>query len=221
MAAVDIEIALPPSVTQIFSPIEPTKSSISIVTPSSPKQLKLIPSSLLLKLHKNQYLRLETLSSILEKNRLEFLQQRTHFTLEKLNFKVGGIIALYEGQLQNKQPHGYGRLIIENHLVYEGEWINGKREGQGISYHRGGIISYQGDWFQGKKQGYGASFYPNKLLYRPEYFGQWSENKEHGQGALYSNLQHEPISKGTWSKDGKHILVPDKYRYKSLRGFNE
>jgi hypothetical protein len=39
--------------------------------------------------------------------------------------------ARYNGQFQNKKPHGFGKATYGDGSIYEGEWLNGKWHGQG------------------------------------------------------------------------------------------
>ena len=37
----------------------------------------------------------------------------------------------YSGFMSDGQMHGKGKLVYENGEVYEGDWVRGKRHGQG------------------------------------------------------------------------------------------
>lgn len=41
---------------------------------------------------------------------------------------------IYNGTEKNKKPHGYGELIKENQIIYQGHFHQGKKHGIGISY---------------------------------------------------------------------------------------
>ena len=39
-----------------------------------------------------------------------------------------------------------GKKIFENGNIYEGEWLNGLREGLGTLFGSNSLIIYQGEW---------------------------------------------------------------------------
>ncbi|EAR96713.3 MORN motif protein (macronuclear) [Tetrahymena thermophila SB210] len=68
--------------------------------------------------------------------------------------------SIYEGQLQNNQKQGKGKLIFTDGSYYIGEFLNDQINGLGEYYSR-----------------------DNKLIYE----GEWSSNKYHGRG-IYHNI---------------------------------
>ena len=71
----------------------------------------------------------------------------------------------YEGGFKGKKNSdnffGTGILSDEKgNIIYEGEWINGEKNGNGISYYNGKKY-YEGEWLNGKKHGKGKLFYSN------------------------------------------------------------
>ncbi len=51
---------------------------------------------------------------------------KDRFYFNQLNSKI------YEGQIVDGHPHGYGRLIDGNGKVYQGFWIQPKEEGDKV-----------------------------------------------------------------------------------------
>jgi len=39
---------------------------------------------------------------------------------------------LYEGEWKNGKPEGQGKMIYQTGMTYEGQWKNGKKNGKGI-----------------------------------------------------------------------------------------
>ena len=69
------------------------------------------------------------------------------------------------GGYKDDRRHGKGALqTMEGKVIYEGEWRDGRFDGQGAKlYSRGG--GYKGTWAEGKRHGVGTMKYPNKDEY--------------------------------------------------------
>ena len=52
---------------------------------------------------------------------------------------------LYEGQLVDGRPHGYGRLKSPEKGTYEGQFIRGRKSGDGKMFCTNGEF-YNGEW---------------------------------------------------------------------------
>jgi len=105
-------------------------------------------------------------------------------------YKDGSI--KYEGDWVNGKREGNGKAVYKNGDYYIGSFKNNFRDGKGIEYYKNGNIRYEGDWVGGKKEGYGK-----KIDEDGEYYiGQWKNNIRHGKGVDYS-------------KDGKIIFEGD------------
>ena len=64
---------------------------------------------------------------------------------------------IYEGQLLNGKKEGYGKQIFfgsKTGTVYEGNWSNDKKNGTGKFNDLSG--TYEGDWKDDKKNGTGS-----------------------------------------------------------------
>ena len=56
--------------------------------------------------------------------------------------------SVYEGQLFNLTPHGYGIMYYNNGNIYKGNWKNGYKNGIGLKQNRDGSM-YFGHWDDG------------------------------------------------------------------------
>ena len=54
--------------------------------------------------------------------------------------------AVYYGQMEGGQPHGYGTYTYDNGDKYVGEWKNGKMHGNGTYTNADGTIYHSGEW---------------------------------------------------------------------------
>ena len=122
----------------------------------------------------------------------------------KVIFIAGGNeLGKYVGETnKNNDEHGHGTLYWDDKktLRYMGEWKNGKREGNGISYWPNGKNLYVGSWKDGDYSGFGTEFNMNN---HPVYRGDWKKGLYNGKGKLY-NKDAEVIAKGIWEDN---ILV--------------
>ena len=124
----------------------------------------------------------------------------------------------YEGEVQNGNPHGSGRILYASddpvRLGYDGNWVNGKKHGQGVMYWRNfdryegnwkddledgeGICTnvngnkYEGQWKNGVEDGEGTFYYGNG----DKYVGSWKNGLWNGKGCYYKHDGHEYC--GTW-----------------------
>lgn len=93
---------------------------------------------------------------------------------------------LFEGYFINGKKNGRGKYIWANGDIFDGNWVDGKRHGHG-TYTWADGDTYEGDWKDGKRCGrgkliqYGKS--PSGETYmKYSYDGDWLDSKEHGHG---------------------------------------
>ena len=86
-----------------------------------------------------------------------------------------------EGNFINGKLEGNGKYIYKNGNYYIGQFKNDKFNGKGILYNKNGNIIYEGDFINGKIEGNGKHFYKNGQYY----VGQFKNNKRNGKGILY------------------------------------
>ncbi|CAD8097979.1 unnamed protein product [Paramecium sonneborni] len=116
----------------------------------------------------------------------------------------------YKGEYQalNKVRHGFGTYIYENSFfTYEGQWVNGVKEGQGILKMKDGSY-YQGNFEQGEIQGHGEFHYANGSMY----VGEFHQGEKNGQGVFSSPAM---TYEGQWylnCMQGTGILQTPTYR---------
>ena len=55
--------------------------------------------------------------------------------MEKKKLKFFDMHSIYEGELKNDSPHGYGKLRSVRGTYYEGNFKKGKLEGEGTYYN--------------------------------------------------------------------------------------
>ena len=74
----------------------------------------------------------------------------------------------YEGQLINGKKEGKGKFIYKNGCIYEGYFKNDKKEGKGIFYYTNGDRE-MGDYLDGKKVGKHVILYKNGKFSHKDY----------------------------------------------------
>ena len=71
----------------------------------------------------------------------------------------------YEGERNEKEErHGFGKAVLPNQDVYEGQYANGKRHGQGTYKFKSGA-RYIGEYCENRKQAQGTFHYPDGSKY--------------------------------------------------------
>ncbi|MFJ5788453.1 AAA family ATPase [Lysinibacillus sp. NPDC093197] len=104
---------------------------------------------------------------------------------EKELFYPDGKIMYSGGVKKNDFGHdiydGKGTIFDqEGELLFEGEFVNHMKQGNGIMYLKGQII-YQGEFIQNKKQGHGILYKDGKVYYD----GHFRNDLMDGYGVLY------------------------------------
>ena len=90
---------------------------------------------------------------------------------------------IFEGEYLNRKKNGKGKEYDNNgDLLFEGEYLNGKKNGKGKLYNNLGIIIFEGAYLNNKKNGKGKEYYNNgDLLFEGEYL----DDKKNGKGKEY------------------------------------
>lgn len=103
----------------------------------------------------------------------------------------------YHGNVEvrgkKRMRHGIGEMRYKNGDVYTGDWVNGKRKGNGkMTYampedpddpekHR---LYYVGRWDKNIRNGQGTMRYVENGDQYAEYTGDWVDGERHGKGAM-------------------------------------
>lgn len=95
---------------------------------------------------------------------------------------------------KGKIKDGYNTYIYDDGGIYDGNFKDGKRNGQGRFTYTNGDI-YIGLWNQDERQGIGTIHFANGDIYE----GEWSHNIRNGQGTM--NYVNGDSYKGAWSDD--------------------
>ncbi len=101
--------------------------------------------------------------------------------------------------------NGFGKVIFENGDIYEGNWVNGKKEGKGtFTYTNIGI--YTGQYANDVRSGKGKFSFLNGDIYE----GSWVDDKIQGQGTYTFKSGETYIGQyanGKKNGKGKETLV--------------
>ena len=68
-------------------------------------------------------------------------------------------------------------------VIFEGEYIKGKRNGKGKEYNENGSLIYEGEFKDGKRNGHGKEYYNNNVLI---FEGEYLNGEKNGNGKEYN-----------------------------------
>ena len=102
----------------------------------------------------------------------------------------------YEGNLINGKKEGKGTYYYINGCKYEGYFKNDKKEGKGIFYYTNGD-RYEGNFEEGNYEGKGIFYFSNGDRYE----GNFEKNKYSGKGIYY--YHNGDYFDGYWMDDKK------------------
>lgn len=95
---------------------------------------------------------------------------------ERIRYENGDV---YEGEVQDGQPHGKGKYVYANGDVYEGDFSAGVGEGKGRYAYANGDV-YEGAVSSGFRYGYGKMLYANGDVYE----GNFLLDGRNGKGKM-------------------------------------
>ena len=111
---------------------------------------------------------------------------------------------IFEGEYLNRKRNGKGReYSLYGELIFDGQFLNGKRHGKGKEYadnDKNNLI-YEGEYLNGLKNGKGKEY----DLYGKLYEGEYLKGKKHGKGKEY-DINGKLIYEGEYI-NGKRINV--------------
>jgi len=95
---------------------------------------------------------------------------------------------IYQGEYLNGVKNGKGKIYSFIGLIFEGEFINGIIKGKGKEYENGEVI-FDGEFLNGYRYGIGKEYDNGKLIFEGEYIN----GRRNGQGIEYfeNNLMIE------------------------------
>lgn len=64
---------------------------------------------------------------------------------------------MYTGTFKDGKKHGRGRYEFKNGIIYEGEYVDGLKQGQGKLYNPDSSLLYEGHFDKNLPNGMGAS----------------------------------------------------------------
>eukprot|EP00546_Thalassionema_frauenfeldii_P020876 CAMPEP_0178903642 /NCGR_PEP_ID=MMETSP0786-20121207/5266_1 /TAXON_ID=186022 /ORGANISM="Thalassionema frauenfeldii, Strain CCMP 1798" /LENGTH=853 /DNA_ID=CAMNT_0020575027 /DNA_START=141 /DNA_END=2702 /DNA_ORIENTATION=- len=106
------------------------------------------------------------------------MDSRKNRHVTEFDFKSEKQCGKYTGFLNMQNlPQGHGILRVDTGDVYEGEWENGQRHGQGVYTWYDGDL-YTGPWREGKRHGHGVFVFSDGRLYD----GEYNMGQREGQG---------------------------------------
>ena len=103
---------------------------------------------------------------------------------------------VYEGEYLNGKRHGKGKEYddFNGRLLFEGEYLNGKRHGKGKEYNDfNGNLKYEGEYLNGKRHGKGKEYNLDCYLqFEGEYFEgkKWTGKGYNTKGENVYNLEN-------------------------------
>ena len=114
-----------------------------------------------------------------------------------------------EGNIINELKDGKGKMNEYNEnddLIFEGEYLNGKRSGKGKEYDIYGNLIYEGEYLNDDRSGKGKEYYFNdKIRFEGEYlFGRKWNVKEFDQNG---NIIYELKNGKSLSKNIAYIII--------------
>ena len=107
-------------------------------------------------------------------------------------YQLGTNILIFEGKYINGKRNGKVKEYNDNgNLRFEGEYLNGELVGKGKGYYNNGNLHYEGQYLNGKRNGKWKEYYDNGKL---EFIGEYLNGKRNGKAKEYyknGNLKFE------------------------------
>ena len=93
------------------------------------------------------------------------------------------------GYFDNGEKSNYGKLYNdEGKLIFEGEYKNGLRNGEGTYYYSGGL-KYEGQFVNGLREGKGTFYWEDDTRWK----GTFKNNEMDGEGTFYTKEESFPV----------------------------
>ena len=82
-----------------------------------------------------------------------------------INYKfMSGKFVVYESNGLAKEYNSFN-----DHLIFKGKYLNGKRNGKGEEYYSYGEVKFSGEYLNRKKNGKGKEYYDDTVIFEGEY----------------------------------------------------
>ena len=104
------------------------------------------------------------------------LQDKLEINLINYKIFIGRYIK-FENEQKMKEYN-----VINDSIAFEGEYLNGKRNGKGKEYNVDGKLIFEGIYLNGKRNGHGKEYDKNKLIFEAEYLN----GERNGKGKEYN-----------------------------------
>ena len=108
--------------------------------------------------------------------------------------------------------NGNGKIkeYMYGELIFEGEYLNGEKNGKGKEYNRIGELVFEGEYLNGKRNGKGKEYYDGKLIFEGEYLNE--ERNGNGKEYDYNGklvFEGEYLNNKKWNGKGydRNILI--------------
>lgn len=113
----------------------------------------------------------------------ETLDGYAHGTGE-ISWEQGGRV--YQGDVDHGRITGRGALYVDGFLLYEGDFVDGVREGNGEQYTSGEDrrLIYSGQFHDGTWHGKGMTYYADGSIF---YRGNFKKGEKTGYGTMYNS----------------------------------
>ena len=85
----------------------------------------------------------------------------------------------YDGEAIDGMRNGFGTYYYKNGERFEGNWYKNFKHGRGTFFDKTGEV-YEGMWNNNKKEGVGTFYYNNG----ERYYGEWRNDKKFGKGII-------------------------------------
>ena len=90
------------------------------------------------------------------------------------------------GKYKIIDKNGFGKEyeLDTNILIFEGEYLNGKRNGKGKEYDDG-KLEFEGEYLNDKRYGKGKEYFSTSFGPSLSFEGEYFKGKRHGKGKEY------------------------------------
>ena len=101
---------------------------------------------------------------------------------------------IFEGEYMNGVKNGKGIEYLDGEINFEGEYKNGEKNGKGKEYFHNKKLIFEGEYKNGKRNGIGNSYYFNieTICFK----GNYRDGIRNGKGKEYNRLSGEILFEG-------------------------